>query len=83
MAVVARLFLWDNKDFLIVTDYYRRPFEVVQLHDTKSKAINWKLNSIFAKLHIPQNVVSDNGPQYFSHFAKEYDFILPPHDTLI
>lgn len=75
--------MWDNKDFLIVTDYYRHLFEVVQLQYTKSKTINWKLNSIFAKLHIPQKVVSDNCPQYSSHFAKEYDFILPPHDTLI
>lgn len=61
-----RLFLWDNKDFLIVTDYYSRHFEVVQLRDTKSKTIIQKLKSIFARWGNPQKVVSDNGPQYSS-----------------
>lgn len=78
-VVATDLFLWDNKDFLIVTDYYSRHFEVIQLRDTKSKTIIQKLKSIFARLGIPQKVVSDNGPQYssqeFANFSKEYDFI--------
>jgi len=36
------------------------------------------MSSIFARHGIPQQVVSDNGPQYslreFSKFAKEYGF---------
>lgn len=42
-VIATDLFLWDNKDFLIVTDYYSRHFEVVQLRDTKNKTIIQKL----------------------------------------
>ncbi|XP_062597593.1 uncharacterized protein K02A2.6-like [Saccostrea cucullata] len=77
--VATDLFFWNNKDILIVTDYYSRHFEVVQLRDTQSKTIITKLKSMFARLGIPQKVVSDNGPQYssqeFASFSREYDLI--------
>lgn len=77
-VVATDLFLWDNTEFFVVTDYYSRHFEVVQLRDTKSKTTIQKLKSNFARLGIPRKVVSDNGPQYssqeFANFSKEYDF---------
>lgn len=40
------------------------------------------MKATFARLGIPERVISDNGPQYASHefseFAKEWDFI---HET--
>lgn len=82
VVAATDLFLWDNKDCLIVPEYYSRHFEVVQLRDTKSKTIIQKLKSIFARLGISPKVMSDNCPQYtsqeFANFSKEYDFI---HDS--
>ncbi len=43
-----------------------------------SQSVITAFKSLFARYGIPQEVVSDNGPQYSSHefaqFAKEYDF---------
>ena len=48
------------------------------MYKTTSQAVIEKLKKIFSRFGIPQNFVSDNGPQYasqdFTMFAKEYDF---------
>ena len=45
---------------------------------TKSHQVIRALKAIFARLGIPEEVRSDNGPQYasaeFTHFAKEWGF---------
>lgn len=78
-VVGTDLFQWDNKEFLVVVDYYSKFFEVVQLNSTSSKAIINHMKAIFARFGIPEKVISDNGPQYSSHefenFAKAYDFV--------
>ena len=66
-------------DYLIVIDYYSRYVEVAAMtKTTKSSEIIRALKSIFARHGIPEQVRSDNGPQYdsaeFSHFAKEWGF---------
>ena len=53
-VVATDLFEWDNKNFLIVSDYYSRFFKVVQLRDTKSKTVIQKLKSMFARLVFPR-----------------------------
>ena len=77
-TVAADLFRWDDKDFIVVTDYYSRYFEVAQLRGTTSAHVIHKLKGIFSRFGIPENVVSDNDPQYssqeFAHFAQSYDF---------
>ena len=77
-TVATDLFTWDDKDFIVVTDYYSRYFEVTQLRGTTSAHVIHKLKGIFSRFGIPENVVSDNGPQYssqeFAHFAQSYDF---------
>ena len=73
-VVSTDYFEWDNKNFHIVSDYYSRFFDVVQLRDTKSKTVIQKLKSMFARLGIPQKVISNNDPQN-STFAAEYDFM--------
>ena len=54
---------------------YSRLFEVVQFRDTKSKT----LIQTFTRMGIPQKVISNNGPQFFSQlfvqFATENDFM--------
>ena len=66
-------------DYLIVIDYYSRYVEVAAMtKNTKSSEIIRALKSIFAPHGIPEQVRSDNGPQYdsaeFSHFAKQWGF---------
>lgn len=64
---------------MIVIDYYSRYVEVAAMtKTTKSNEIIRALKSIFARHGIPEQVRSDNGPQFdsaeFSHFAKEWGF---------
>ena len=72
------LFEWKGKPHLIVVDYYSRYPEVGELRDAKARTVISKTKSIFNKHGIPDEVISDNGPQYSSHeykeFASDYDF---------
>jgi len=66
-------------DYLIVIDYYSRYVEVAAMtKTTTSSEVIRALKSIFARHGIPEQVRSDNGPQYdsaeFSLFAKEWGF---------
>ena len=77
--VATDLFQMKGVDYLIVIDYYSRYVEVVAMtKTTKSNEIIRALKSIFARHGIPEQVRSDNGPQFdsaeFSHFAKEWRF---------
>ncbi|XP_060073561.1 uncharacterized protein K02A2.6-like [Ylistrum balloti] len=77
-VVGTDLFSWNQSDFLIVTDYYSRYFEVAKLENTKSVTVITHLKSIFAQHGIPFEVRSDNGPQYssseFKTFATKWKF---------
>jgi transposase InsO family protein len=72
------LFMVDGVDYLITVDYYSNFWEVDQLSDTESRTIIKKLKSHFARYGIPDQVISDNGPQYsstsFAKFAAAWDF---------
>ena len=72
------LFHLNGDNYLVVVDYFSRYPEIKKLSSTTSTAIIQTLKSIFSRLGIPQQVVSDNGPQFasqhFTNFAKSYDF---------
>ena len=72
------LFSWDERNFLVVADYYSHYFEVKELSNMRSQSVLTLMKGIFARMGIPQKVISDNGPCYcseeFSKFAKEWDF---------
>lgn len=72
------LFTWDSKDFLITVDYYSNFWELDQLPDTRSKTVIRMLKYHFARHGCPDQVVSDNGPQYssqeFGDFANTWGF---------
>ena len=65
--VVADLFDFEGKSFLVTSDYYTAPVCVIR-----------KLKDYFAWYGIPGQLVSDNGSQFMSRdflkFAKEWDF---------
>ena len=73
------LFKLDNLNYLIVVDYFSRYIEVAAMQKTtKSHEVIRALKAIFARPGIPEELRSDNGPQYasaeFTHFAKEWGF---------
>ena len=73
------IFTLHDKDYLVTIDYYYSNYcEVDRLPDTKASTAILKLKSHFARHGIPDQVVSDNGPQFtskeFATFAKTWDF---------
>lgn len=73
-----------GRQYLVVMDYYSRYPEIAHMSSTTSDHVIKKLMDIFARWGIPEELVSDNGPQFssdqFRRFSKEYDF---KHTTTI
>ena len=65
--------------YLLIVDYFSKYIEISKLDNETSHEVVLRLKSVFARHGIPQEVFSDNGPQYssmeFSDFAKEYKFV--------
>ena len=76
--VAADLFELNNRQYLIVIDYFSRYPEVIKLGTTSSTSIINTLKSIFSRHGIPSQLISDNGPHVssseFKQFASSYSF---------
>ena len=76
--IAADLFELKGQPYLLVSDYFSRYVEVAKLSRTTSPDIVVHLKSMFARHGIPDQVLSDNGPQFsassFAKFAEEYGF---------
>ena len=73
------LFELETADYLLEVDYISRYVQTTQMHKTtKSTEIIKALKENFARHGIPEELRSDNGPQYtsaeFTHFAREWGF---------
>ena len=72
------LFSCDTKDYLLITDYYSLWPEVYELGKTESENVIEATKQAFSHHGIPQEVVSDNGPQFISQkyniFQREWEF---------
>ncbi|XP_064468539.1 uncharacterized protein K02A2.6-like [Ornithodoros turicata] len=72
------LFSLGGKWWLVITDYYSRFPEIAPLEDLSSKTVIHHCQSVFARHGIPDEVMSDNGPQFsgaeFKQFAQAYKF---------
>ena len=62
--VATDLFQLSGKNYLITVDYYSNYFEVDTLESTTSNQVIRCLMKHFARHGIPDEVVSDNEPQY-------------------
>ena len=76
--VAVDLFTFDNKDHMVLIDYYSNFLEVDVLESgSTSKHIIKKLKPHFARHGIPNILVSDNGPQLvseeFENFLLKWD----------
>lgn len=80
--VGTHIFFLDGKEYLITIDYCGNFWEVDRLLDNNASTVVLKLKSHFARYGIPDQVVSDNGPQFpsteFATFAKTWEFDHPP-----
>lgn len=76
--IATDIFSPDGKDYQVTIDYYSNFWEVDRLPNTKASTTILKLKSHFARDDIPDQVISDNGPQFasdeFADFAKLWDF---------
>ena len=60
----------EGKMFLVVVDAYSKWPEVMEMPNTTTQTTLDQLRSVFARWGIPQQVVSDNGPQFV---AQEFE----------
>ena len=76
--VATDLFDWKQRTYLIIVDYYSRYIEIALLQRTTAEEVVTHTKSIFARHGIPEEVISDNGPQFssqqYAEFAKAYQF---------
>ena len=71
------LFTKFNNDYLITVDYFSGFFEIDHLRKTTATTVITKLKNHFARYGIPEQLVSDNGPQFscaeFAQFLQHWD----------
>ena len=76
--IATDVFTLDGKYYLVTIDYYSNFWEVDRLPNTKASTTILKLKSHFARYGIPDQVISDNGPQFtsdeFAEFSRKWDF---------
>ena len=77
--IAADLFQLGKDHYLLVIDYFSKYVELARLEDsTSSHEVIVHLKSIMARHGIPEELVSDNGPQFtsnrFAAFAKQWEF---------
>ena len=70
--VATDLFQWENRNYLLIVDYYSRYFETEKLEDLTSTSVINHTKSIFARHGIPTQLISDNGPQFSAELYKAF-----------
>ena len=72
------LFELDGKTYLMSVDYYSKWITITNLDHTKSRDVIEAVDEQFANFGIPEEVISDNGPQFactdFRSFADRLGF---------
>ena len=61
----------NHHNYLVISDYYSRFLEILHLPSTTSAQVIQRMKAVFARFGIPDEVVSDNGPQFSSAEFKE------------
>ena len=76
--IAIDIFTLDGKNYLITKDHCNNFWEVNRLPNTKASTTILKLKSHFARYGIPDQVISDNKPQFtsdeFTNFSRTWDF---------
>ena len=61
--VATDIFHLYNKVYVVIIDYTTRYFDIHKLDNCESHTVINKIKNTFARLGIPQIVISDNGPE--------------------
>ena len=73
------IFMWDNKNFLILVDYFTSYFFVRPLNDITSNTVIKQIKTVMSEFGVPTRLHTDSGTQYtsqmFADFANDYGFI--------
>lgn len=64
--IAADMCEYQNKHYLVVTDYYSRYIEIVHMPKHTSTMLIGKLENMFARWGDPEEMVSDNGMPFKS-----------------
>ena len=76
--VASDLFEYLGEHYLLVVDYYSRWIEISHLRSLTSSSVINSFKAIFARMGIPERLMTDNGTQYtsseFSKFSQNYGF---------
>ena len=67
------LFSLDQRSFLITVDYWSKYWELDELKTTEATAVIRCLKRHFARHGIPDEVISDNGPQFVSEKFADFE----------
>ena len=70
--VATDLFETKNSKYLLVVDYYSRFPVLRKLGSTTSRVLFQEMKAVFAKLGVPNVIVSDGGLQYTSAEFKDF-----------
>ena len=54
---------YKKHNYLVVSDYYSRYLEILNMPTTTTNQVVAKLKATLARFGIPKVIVSDNGPQ--------------------
>ena len=64
--VTTDLFTFENRNYLVLVDYFSNFIELDYLPDSSSLTVIRKLKMHFARHGVPDCLVADNGPQFIS-----------------
>lgn len=63
---------YQNQSFLVIIDSFSKWMEVISMNNTSSQSTIDKLRLVFASTGLPEEIVSDNGPQFKSREFSEF-----------
>ena len=70
--IATDVFTWQNRDYLLVVDYFTRFVEVAYLANTNSETVVTHLKSMCSRHGIPEIIFSDNASYYTSQTFKTF-----------
>ena len=77
MKLGIDVFEHNEKQYILLVYYFSKFPIICRLHSMSTGTVNNQLKGIFSKNGIPENIISDGGPQFrsqFRDFAQEWGF---------